>query len=125
MTKEMINLKEEVYNHVAQQSTPITASEVALAVGISTQKASALLNSLCYEGLIKWEPYRTTKGYGTEDIFPYHNVKIVGDNNTINIEVTTKNNDNTVEFTVEKESYKNKFLSLLYNIIYDYFYEGY
>lgn len=125
MTKEMIDLKTEVYNHVAQQSTPITASEVALAVGISTQKASALLNSLCYDGLIKWEPYHTKKGYGTKDIFPYHDVNVVGDNNTINIEVTVENNDNTVDFTVEKESYKNKFLSLLYDIIYDYFYERY
>lgn len=122
------SLKREVYNHISMMNSPITVSEVAYAMGTTTQKASALLTQLCAEGAISWIPYHSKKGYGLSETLTKakntHNVVCNGNNNKINIEVVVENEDNVVEFEFKhiKESHKDKFLSLLYNIVYDYFY---
>lgn len=123
--KDDYNIKEGILNHLSYQNAPISASAVACAMNISTQKAVALLHQLCFEKRIKYIVRHSRKEYILKEK-SFNNVywplSTYNKNNSINIEITVENENNTVEFTVEKESYKNKFLSLLYNIIYDYFY---
>ena len=118
-----IILKEAIYNHVSEQHRPITASEVACAMHITTQKASALLNSLCYGDRIKWVPYHGKKGYGLEEVVTKKTYDYVCNNSNSSIktdwEVVT-NSD--IEFKIEKiTDYKNKIFKLIYEILLDYF----
>lgn len=121
------SLKEGIYNHVSMMRYPITASQVACAMGISHQKAKVLLEQLWHEGRITWTPYHTRKGYGMKKTIENYNnhckksSKSPRYENEINIEIIVEKRENIVEFTVEKESCKNKFASLIYNIIYAYF----
>ena len=116
-------LKEAIYNHVSEQRTPITASEVACAMCINTQKASALLHTLCYENRIKWAPYRGQKGYGIDKVI-IKNAYNYGFNSTdtsitVDWEVI---NESTIEFETEKPiSYKEKIFKTIYEILLDYF----
>ena len=119
-------IKEGILNHLSYQNAPISASAVACAMNISTQRAVALLHQLCYEKRIEYVVRHSQKEYilkGKNLNNIYCHLSTYNKNNSINIEITVENENDTVEFTVEKESYKNKFLSLLYNIIYDYFYK--
>lgn len=120
------SLKEKIYEHISTINSPITASEVAYAIGTTTCKASALLKQLCFEEKIIWKPYHSQKRYGLRETFTKHTFNNIYNvnNNKIDIEIIVENENNTVEFEFNtiKESYKDKFLSLLYNIIYDYFY---
>ena len=119
-------LKEKIYKHISTINSPITTSEVACAMGITNQKASAFLKQLCFEERIIWKPYHSQRRYGLKETFAKHTSNSVcnENNNKIDIEIIVENENNTVEFefNTTKESYKDKFLSLLYNIIYDYFY---
>ena len=116
-------LKEAIYNHVSEQHRPITTSEVACAMHITTQKASALLNSLCYNDRIKWVPYHGKKGYGLEEVVTKRTYDYVFNNSNISIktdwEVVT-NSD--VEFETDKSiDYKNKIFKFIYEKLLDYF----
>lgn len=124
-TMEEMNtiLKEAIYNHVSEQHRPITASEVACAMHITTQKASALLNSLCYSNRIKWVPYHSKKGYGLEEVVTKRTYDYVCNNSNSLIktdwEVIT---DSDIEFKTEKiTGYKNKIFKLIYEKLLDYF----
>lgn len=116
-------LKEAIYNHVSKQNRPITASEVACAMHITTQKASALLNSLCYSNRIKWVPYHSKKGYGLEEVVTKRTYDYVYNNSNTSIKIdweVVTNSD--VEFETEKiTDYKNKIFKLIYEKLLDYF----
>ena len=116
-------LKEAIYNHVSEQHRPITASEVACAMNITTQKASVLLNSLCYSDRIKWVPYYGKKGYGLEEVITKRAYDYVCNNSNTSIKIdweVVTNSD--VEFETEKiTDYKNKIFKLIYEKLLDYF----
>lgn len=121
---ENYKLKEEIYHHILNQRFPITTSEVANAMNISSQKASALLTSLCAEQRIKWEPYHGTKGYGIHSICDNYVTKHVTKHSNTSIkidwEVVT---DSDVEFETDKSTdFKKKISELFYEILLDYFF---
>jgi len=125
----MINdeLERQIYFYVDAHKHPILASDVAREMYITTQKATVLLKRLVREGVIKEVPYDSKKWYGTDEAMLNFGCSLFSDNykdNSINVETIVENEDNVVEFEFKntKESYKDKFLSLLYNIVYDYFY---
>ena len=128
MTQDI--LKEAIYNHVSHQREPITALEVGCAMQISAQKASALLNALCYENRIKWVPYHSKKGYGIEKVIKGYGLDkvVIGYNyKTNNTDTSIKIdwevvNESTIEFDTEKPmSYKEKIFKTIYEILLDYF----
>lgn len=120
-------LERDIYFYLNAHKNPILASDVACAMGITTQKACALLKRLTREGVIKEVSYNSKKWYGTDEAVLNFGCSLFSNNhkdNSINIETIVENEDDVIEFEFEntKESYKDKFLSLLYNIVYDYFY---
>ena len=120
-------LEKDIYFYLEAHKNPVLASDVANAMGISTQKACALLKRLTCEGVIREIPYNSRKWYGTDEAVLNFGCSLFSNNhkdNSINVETIVENEDDVVEFEFKntKESYKDKFLSLLYNIIYDYFY---
>ena len=116
-------LKEAIYNHVSKQNRPITTSEVACAMHITTQKASALLNSLCYNDRIKWVPYHGKKGYGLEEVVTKRTYDYVCNNSNTSIKIdweVVTNSD--IEFKTNKSiESKKKISELFYKILFDYF----
>jgi len=125
----MINdeLERQIYFYVDAHKNPILASDVAREMYITTQKATVLLKRLVREGVIREIPYDSKKWYGTDEAILNFGCGLFSDNhkdNLINVETIVENENNVIEFEFKntKESYKDKFLSLLYNIIYDYFY---
>ena len=128
----MINdeLERQIYFYVEAHKNPILASDVAREMYITTQKASVLLKRLVREGMIRETSYNYKKLYGTDEAMLNFGCSFFSDNsdsykdNPIKVETIVENEDNVVEFEFKntKESYKDKFLSLLYNIVYDYFY---
>ena len=116
-------LKEAIYKHISYQHEPITTSEVACAMGITSQKASALLQMLCYEKRIKWRPYHGQKGYGIDKtIFKkVCNCEFNNINTSIAVDWEVMN-ESIVEFEIEKPiSYKEKIIKIIYEILLDYF----
>ena len=125
----MINdeLERQIYFYVDAHKNPILASDVAREMYITTQKATVLLKRLVREGVIRELSYDSKKWYGTDEAMLNFGCSLFSDNhkdNSINVETIVENEDNVIEFEFNntKESYKDKFLSLLYNIVYDYFY---
>ncbi len=116
-------LKEAIYNHISTQREPITASEVACAMHVTTQKASALLSTLCYENRIKWVPYHGRKGYGVEETIIKSAYNYVSNNIDTSITIDWEvMNESTIEFKTEKPiSYKEKIFKTIYEILLDYF----
>lgn len=120
-------LERDIYFYLNAHKNPILASEVARAMNITTQKACVLLKRLAHEGVIREFPYNSKKWYGTDEAILNFSCNLFSNNytnNSIKVETIVENEDDVVEFEFKntKESYKDKFLSLLYNIIYDYFY---
>lgn len=116
-------LKEAIYNHILQQREPITASEVACAMHITTQKASALLSALYYENRITWIPYRGRKGYGIDKVVIKKTYDCVSNDTDTSIKIDWEIITNSdIEFETEKTiNYKNKIFKLIYKILLDYF----
>jgi len=125
----MINdlLEANIYFYLDARKKPILASEVARDMNITTQKACVLLKRLVREGVIREIPYNSKKWYGTDEAVLNFGCDLISDNhkdNSIKVETIVENENDVVEFEFKntKESHKDKFLSLLYNIVYDYFY---
>ena len=121
---DTFSLERDIYFYLDAHKSPILASDVARAMDITTQKACVLLKRLTREGVIKEVSYNSKKWYGTDEAFDYNLFSDNHKDNSINVETIVENEDNIIEFEFNniKESYKDKFLSLLYDIVYDYFY---
>lgn len=117
-------LKRDIYFYLYTYKNPMLASDVARDLDMTTQKACALLKQLVHEGAIKEISYNSKKWYGIDKAFDCNLFFDNHKDNSINIETIIESENNTIEFEFKntKESYKDKFLSLLYNIVYDYFY---
>ena len=123
---DTFELERDIYWYLVARKKLMLASDIAYDNDITTQKASVVLKKLVREGVIKEVPYNCKKWYGTDEAGLNFGCSLFYDykNNPIKVETIVENEDNVVEFEFKnsKESYKDKFLSLLYNIVYDYFY---
>lgn len=119
-------LERDIYWYLVARKKLMLASDIAYDIDITTQKASVVLKKLVRNGVIKEIPYNCKKWYGTDEASLNFGCSLFYDykNNPIKVETIVENEEDIIEFEFNtKESYKDKFLSLLYNIIYDYFYD--
>lgn len=123
---DTFELERDIYWYLVARKKLMLASDIAYDNDTTTQKASVVLKKLVRNGVIKEIPYNSKKWYGTDEAGLNFGCSLFYDykNNPIKVETIVENEDNVVEFEFKnsKESYKDKFLSLLYNIVYDYFY---
>lgn len=62
MNNTFDELERDICFYLNAHKNPILASDVARAIGISTQKASVLLKRLVHEGIIREFPYDSKNG---------------------------------------------------------------
>lgn len=127
MNNAFNELERDIHFYLESHKKPMLVSEIASAMDISTRKTCVLLRRLVYEGVIREFPYNSKKWYGTDESILNFSCNLFSNNytdNSINVETIVENEGDVIEFEFKnaKESYKDKFLSLLYNIVYDYFY---
>ena len=124
---DTFELERDIYWYLVARKQLMLASDIAYDIDITTQKACVVLKKLVREGVIKEVPYNSKKWYGTDEAGLNFGYSLFYDykNNPIEVETIVENEEDIIEFEFNntKESYKDKFLSLLYNIVYDYFYD--